>query len=103
MEIKMSPTVPAVAVLIIAAFGFSTKTIAQDENHLNVADYLDYEQVSDAQISPDGRQIVFSSNRSGSFKLYVVSTDGSNLRRLTRPPAGFEESSPSWTHRKLAP
>ena len=55
-----------------------------------------------AEWSPDGRQIVFTSNRSGDFKLYVVSTDGSNLRRLTRTPGGFEETSPSWTHRKLA-
>ena len=54
-----------------------------------------------AEWSPDGRQIVFTSNRTGDFKLYVVSTDGSNLRRLTRTPANFEESSPSWTHRKL--
>lgn len=55
-----------------------------------------------AEWSPDGRQIVFTSNRTGDFKLYVVSTDGSNLRRLTRTSRGFEESSPSWTHRKLA-
>ncbi len=55
-----------------------------------------------AEWSPDGRQIVFTSNRTGDFKLYVVSADGSNLRRLTRTPAGFEESSPTWTHRKLA-
>jgi TolB protein len=53
--------------------------------------------------SPDGRQIVFTSNRTGDFKLYVVSTDGSNLRRVTRTPSGFEETSPSWTRRKLAP
>ncbi|MCZ6558610.1 MAG: hypothetical protein O7A69_12680 [SAR324 cluster bacterium] len=55
-----------------------------------------------AEWSPDGRQIVFTSNRTGDFKLYIVSADGSNLRRLTRTPARFEESSPSWTHRKLA-
>lgn len=55
-----------------------------------------------AEWSPDGRQIVFPSNRTGDFKLYVVSADGSNLRRLTKTGRGFEESSPSWTHRKLA-
>ena len=54
-----------------------------------------------AEWSPDGRQIVFASNRTGDFKLYVVSTDGSNLRRLTNTPKGFEESSPSWTHRRM--
>ncbi len=55
-----------------------------------------------AEWSPDGRQIVFTSNRSGVYKIYVVSADGSNLRRLTRTIAPFEESSPTWTPRKLA-
>jgi TolB protein len=55
-----------------------------------------------AEWAPDGRQIVFTSNRTGDFKLYVVSADGTNLRRLTRTPPGFEETSPSWTLRKLA-
>jgi Tol biopolymer transport system component len=45
--------------------------------------------------------MVFSSNRSGEFKLYVVSTDGSSLRRLTATPPGFEETNPSWTRRRL--
>lgn len=54
-----------------------------------------------AEWSPDGHQIVFTSNRTGDFKVYVVSTDGSNLRRLTDTPNGFEESSPSWTRRRL--
>jgi TolB protein len=55
-----------------------------------------------AEWSPDGKQIVFTSNRSGSFKLYVVSADGTALRRLTHTPEAWEESSPSWTARKLS-
>jgi TolB protein len=54
-----------------------------------------------AEWSPDGHQIVFTSNRTGDFKVYVVSTDGSNLRRLTDTLAGFDESSPSWTRRRM--
>lgn len=54
-----------------------------------------------AEWSPDGKQIVFTSNRSGVFKLYVVSADGTNLRRLTHTPERFEESSPSWTWRRM--
>jgi len=54
-----------------------------------------------ADWSPDGHQIVFTSNRTGDFKVYVVSTDGSNLRRLTDTGAGFDESSPSWTRRRV--
>ncbi|MCL4840387.1 MAG: PD40 domain-containing protein [Bryobacteraceae bacterium] len=34
--------------------------------------------------APDGRHIVFSSNRSGSFQLYSMLVDGTELRQLTR-------------------
>ena len=34
-------------------------------------------------VSPDGRQVVFGSSRSGDVELYVVNFDGGNLRRLT--------------------
>ena len=43
-----------------------------------------------ADWSPDGRQIVFQSNRDGSpeggdgYDIYVMDADGSNIRRLTR-------------------
>lgn len=54
-----------------------------------------------ADWSPDGEQIVFSSNRDGSGlgwdgeELYVMAADGSNVRRLTRR-LGFD-SSPAWS------
>ncbi|GAB4490671.1 MAG: hypothetical protein OHK006_23770 [Thermodesulfovibrionales bacterium] len=34
-------------------------------------------------VSPDGRRIVFGSQRSGDFDVYVMNADGSGLRRLT--------------------
>ena len=55
-----------------------------------------------AEWSPDGKQLVFTSNRTGEFKLYAVSADGTNLRRLTSTPAAWQESSPSWTRRRLS-
>jgi TolB protein len=33
--------------------------------------------------SPDGNQIAFYSNRDGDFEIYVVNSDGSNLRQIT--------------------
>lgn len=47
--------------------------------------------------SPDGERIVFSGEVDGNRDLYVVGTDGSNLRRLTfHPKADFE---PTWSTR----
>jgi Tol biopolymer transport system component len=34
-------------------------------------------------ISPDGKQIVFGSQRDGDFDIYIMNADGSNVRRLT--------------------
>jgi TolB protein len=55
-----------------------------------------------AEWAPDGKQIVFTSNRTGVFRLYVVSADGTGLRRLTRTPNDWEETSPAWTWRRMS-
>lgn len=36
--------------------------------------------------SPDGSQIAFSSNRRGNYDIYVMNSDGSQLRQLTSDP-----------------
>ena len=48
------------------------------------------------RFSPDGKSIVFVSDRTGSENLYVIDPDGRNLRALTR---GANQSfiSPDWT------
>lgn len=48
-----------------------------------------------AVFAPDRTRIAFSSNRSGSFDLYIMDADGRNLRRLTTDPAN--EGDPAWT------
>ena len=47
--------------------------------------------------SPDGRQIVFVSDRTGRNQLYVIHRDGSNLRRITFDRHYYK--SPKWSPR----
>src|SRR6187402_1016696 len=44
--------------------------------------------------SPDGRRIAFKSTRGGSYNLYLMDADGSNVRRLTNH--GGNDHDPAW-------
>jgi TolB protein len=46
---------------------------------------------AEGSYSPDGRQIVFCSNRSGeqNLELYIMEADGSNVRQLTHAPGCY--------------
>lgn len=46
--------------------------------------------------SPDGRQIAFTSDRDGTYNLYVMNSDGSNLRQLTHEKDPNVAYMPSW-------
>jgi Tol biopolymer transport system component len=41
---------------------------------------------AEGSYSPDGKQIVFCSNRDGNLELYLMDADGRNLRPLTHAP-----------------
>jgi len=45
--------------------------------------------------SPDGRMIVFTSNRQGSKKMYIMQSTGENQRSLL--PSDGEQMQPSWS------
>jgi TolB protein len=48
-----------------------------------------------AALSPDRTRIAFSSNRNGNFDIYLMDSDGRNLRRLTTDPRN--DGDPAWT------
>jgi Tol biopolymer transport system component len=51
-----------------------------------------------AEVSPNGRQIAFASNRSGGhFEIFVMKSDGSDVRRLTVTAATVTNSWPRWS------
>ena len=75
--------------------------IAQEKTELQLIDIFDYEYVSDPQISPDGKKIVYVRN----FKdimtdknlsnLWIVNSDGSQNRPLTT--GNQNDMSPKWS------
>jgi len=88
MKTKMLPTVFSIVLLIATTFGFTASVFAQGEDYLGVADFLDFEQVNDAQISPDGRQIVYTrrwvdqKTDNWASALWIMDADGSRHRYL---------------------
>jgi uncharacterized protein YjdB len=48
-----------------------------------------------AVLSPDRTRVVFSSNRNGTYDLYIMDADGQHLRRLTSEAGS--EGEPAWT------
>ena len=72
-----------------------------DQTHpFSVHDMLAMERISDPQVSPDGRWVVFVLRKTdleanlGRTDLWLVGADGSELRRLTSHPA--KDFNPRW-------
>jgi len=56
-----------------------------DGDHLKrLTDAKGYD--AEGAYSPNGREIVFCSNRDGSLELYIMDEDGKNVRKLTNAP-----------------
>jgi dipeptidyl aminopeptidase/acylaminoacyl peptidase len=76
--------------------------VAAAESHpFSVHDMLAMDRISEPQVSPDGRWVVFvvratdlAGNR-GSTDLWIVGTDGTGLRRMTSHSAS--EANPRWS------
>ena len=72
------------------------------ETHpFSVHDMLAMDRISDPQISPNGKSIVFNLRKTdldanrGRVDLWIVDADGQNLRRLTSHPAS--DFNPRWS------
>ncbi len=57
---------------------------------------------SDPAWSPDGKTVVFMSDRDGDIEIYAASPDGTHLRRLTRSPGRDAHPAFSRDGRKIA-
>ena len=63
----------------------------QPDTLFTVAKYLDYEQVADPQISPDGSQVVYTRRYVNKMEdrwdasLWIMNSDGSRNRFLAMP------------------
>ncbi len=84
----------ATMIALFLIFGSSAPSWAAGESHpFSIRDMLAMDRISDLQVSPDGKRIVFTvretdldANR-GRTDLWLVGTDGQGLRRLTSDPA----------------
>jgi len=90
----------AIPLLVAALAAGSAPRAAEPPHPFSVHDMLAMQRLSDPQVSPDGRSIVFvlrttdlDANR-GRTDLWLVGTDGTGLRQLTTDPAG--DSNPRW-------
>lgn len=99
------PLVLALSIVFCATVLFSAVAAAQDSvpstNRFTLAQIWDLQWAGDAQISPDGKQVAFVRSSYDIMhdatreSIWVVSSDGSDLRPLTDPDV--EAGSPLWS------
>lgn len=83
--------------LMVASSFVAAEARAQGTRPMHVADYLDLEQAGDPQISPDGKQVVYTRsyidkvNDTWTGALWIMNSDGTKHRFLA------EGSNPVWS------
>src|SRR6266478_2223956 len=84
---------PCLAVPVVLALAASSPARAQEtasDTLLTVEHYLDWEQVADPQISPDGAQIIYTRRWVNKLEdkwessLWIMNADGSHNRFLVK-------------------
>jgi dipeptidyl aminopeptidase/acylaminoacyl peptidase len=72
----------------------------KDTHPFSIHDMLAMDRISEPQVSPDGKWVVFTLRRTdlaanrGRTDLWLIGVDGAGLRQLTSHPSG--DSSPQW-------
>ncbi len=81
-------------IILFLIFVFSATGLNAEPHPFNVNDLVTMKRISDPQVSPDGRQILFNIRETdmeankGRTDLWLVDVDGGNLRQITTDPAG---------------
>ena len=81
-------------IFLFLFFVFSATGLNAESHPFNVNDLVTMKRISDPQVSPDGKQVLFNIRETdmdankGRTDLWLVDVDGSNLRRITTDPAG---------------
>jgi Tol biopolymer transport system component len=76
------PETPAGARYVWPLYPYDIYTANPDgTDRVRLTDNPQYD--AEPVVSPDGKQIVFGSQRDGDFDIYIMNADGSNVRRLT--------------------
>ncbi len=88
-------------VMVLGLVALAGRPAAQAPRLLDKDTFMEMESVGAPAISPDGRQIVFARTWIDKMKdqsrsnLWIVDTDGSRVRELTR--GGWRDSAPAWS------
>ncbi|HXG65840.1 MAG TPA: S9 family peptidase [Blastocatellia bacterium] len=89
------------AVCLVAAVCLSQALAQEKSNRLTVSDVFNLESVSEPQISPDGKKIIYVRGFSDIMSdtrysnLWIINFDGSDNRPLTT--GNYNDSSPRWS------
>ena len=95
---RLIPLFTLLCLFVSEAVSFATP--AGETHPFSVHDILAMDQLSDPQVSPDGKLVVFVLQKTdleencGRTDLWLVSVDGAGLRRLTSHPS--EDFNPRW-------
>jgi dipeptidyl aminopeptidase/acylaminoacyl peptidase len=102
MEVEMMKSIMFVSIFLIVCLGESYASESGQRHPFSVHDLLAMDRITEPQVSPDGKQIVFVLRRTdleanrGRKDLWLVRVDGKGLHRLTSHQE--DDYNPCWSH-----